>query len=188
MLDTLKVARDSIPNPQPDVSVLQQQLAAVQQAEAAQREAFERQRQIAAAMAIEREQPKEPPQLSEKDLEWLGARPNVQADPTFSQSVAALAHVYKYGSDDFYRALDLRYPVSNFRRVEPKYEDSPASSGTVLETPPEERPQRRIVTSGPVSRSGGASGGYVPSANSVKLTAAEAEVARSAGWTVARVR
>ena len=127
MRDNLEVARDSIPDPQPDMSALQAQLAAVQQAEAAQREAFEKQRQIAAQMQIEREQPKEPPQLSERDLEFLGARPGVQNDPAFNQAVQALAHVYQYGSDDFYRAMELKYPVSNFRRVEPRQEELAAA-------------------------------------------------------------
>ena len=132
MADNLEQAAAEIPFPPqgsgPDVSALQAQIAAQKQAEEVQRQAFEQQRQIAAAMQIEKTQPKELPKLSERDLEWLGARPNVQADPTFNQSVQALAHVYKYGSPAFYEAMSLRYPVSDFRRVEPRQEELAAAA------------------------------------------------------------
>ena len=183
MLDNLKAARDSVPFPPgQDANALQAQLAAVQQAEAAQREAFEQQRQIAAAMQIERQQPKEPPQLSERDLQFLGARPGIQSDPTFSQSIAALAHVYQYGSDDFYKAMEMKYPVSNFRRVEPKqHEDSPPPRIVEREEP---KPSRRVVTSAPVSRNeSGAPSSYTPSPSSVKLSPAEREIAAGAGMS-----
>ena len=177
MLETLQVARDSIPDP--SVSALQAQLAAVKQAELVQQQAFEQQRQIAAAMQIEKAQPQEPPQLSERDLQFLGSRPGVQNDPTFNQSVQALAHVYQYGSDDFYQALDLRYPRSHYRREEPRHEPEPPA---IVERNVEEpKPTRRIVTSAPVSRSGAPSGDYVAGPDSVKLTAEERHFAAQSG-------
>jgi hypothetical protein len=190
MLDVLEAARDSTPLPQsgPDVSVLQAQIAAQKQAELVQQQAFEAQRQIAAQMAIEKTPKQEPPQLSERDLEFLGARPGIQSDPSFNQSVAALAHVYKYGSDDFYKAMELKYPVSDFRRLEPKHQEDRPDAPAFMETKMEEKPaQRRVVVSAPVSRSGQPSGGdYSPSPSRVKLSAAERQIAAQSGLTDAQ--
>jgi hypothetical protein len=188
LLHDLESARDSVPPLAPSQeevaqSALQTQMAALKLAEQQQREAFEAQAQIAAAMRIEKAQPKqEPAQLSEKDYEFLGARPGIQNDPTFGQSVAALAHTFQYGSDAFYKAMELKYPVSDFRRIEKQHEDEPHHHPATEE--PEKPParQRGPVTSAPVSRSE-PGGSYTPSPSSVKLSATEREIARQSNMT-----
>ena len=112
MLHVLEEARDELL--QPDVSALQSQLAAQKNAELVQQQAFEQQRLLHAQMQTKREPPAAP-QLSEKDYEWLGARPGVEKDPTLGQTANALAFVYGARTPAYYQALDMKYPVSNYR-------------------------------------------------------------------------
>ena len=119
MADTLEVARDSIPLPQsgPDVSPLQQQLAAVKQAELVQRQALESQRQIAAAMQIETAAAEGTCRSYRKRI-WNG----LERVPTF-KPIQRLAKRCRLSPTfinmevrEFYQALDLRYPGLDFRR------------------------------------------------------------------------
>jgi hypothetical protein len=73
------------------------------------------------------------PKLSERDLEWLGARPGVEHDPEF---MVMAQNTPGYGTDRFYDILSVAFPVERYRRVEPQPQQQPAPA---LAT--EKRPQ-----------------------------------------------
>src|SRR5262245_48852545 len=79
-------------------SNIREQLAALQAGEGLlqrQREEEHRAR-LAAQMKIEQQPKQEQPKLSERDLEFLGARPGIQNDPNFFRTAGALPG---YGTD-----------------------------------------------------------------------------------------
>jgi hypothetical protein len=182
LLDNLESARDSIPplaQEEAAQSALQQQMAALKLAELRQQERAQEFRANLAANMQQEPKQQEAPQLSEKDREWLGARPGVERDPNVAQAAQALGFVYGAGTDDFYHAMSLKFPISNYRRIEPKQsEDAPAHHPTPEPEAPPTRP--RIPVQAPVSRSE-PGGSYTPSPSSVKLSATEREIARASG-------
>jgi hypothetical protein len=171
MGDVLERAADSIPFPPggPDPSAIQQQIQAQQLAE-------QKQREILAAMKIEQERPKEPPQFSERDLAFLGARPGIERDPAFHRGVQGISAAAPYGSDRFYALLEAAYPLEDYRRVEPKHNSDAAPPAIEREEP---KPARRVVVSAPVSRDV-PSGNYESPRGRIVLSPTEREIAHGA--------
>src|SRR5262245_13443734 len=67
--------------------------------------------------------PEQQLQLSERDRQFLGARPGVEKDPRLGQVVQSLASVYGNDADGFYAALNRAFPIENYRRIEPSPEN-----------------------------------------------------------------
>jgi hypothetical protein len=155
---------------------LQARLLELQRAEEATRRHMEQQqRQIAAAMLLEKEQPK-PPELSQRDLEFIGARPGVEKDPGFLQMAQGLPMLgIAYGSDRFYRTLESAFPLSDFRRVEqPKPEPDKPSFAEESEGP---------AVSAPISRDTPSMGGGYRSPTQYRLSPTEREIAKASGMS-----
>jgi hypothetical protein len=155
---------------------LQQQLRELQRAEqAVQEHAAAQQAQIEAQMRLERDQP-EPPKFSQRDLEFLGSRPNIEKDPRFVQMAASLPSFgIHWNTPEFYRTLEAAFPIEQYRRVEPKPEaDKPPAYA--------EEDDRPIV-SAPISRGVPSGGRYQPSPSSYTLSPDQRAIAKASGMS-----
>ena len=96
-----------------DRDVLRKRLEELRQAEEAA--ARQRQAEIIAAMQIDAPQRQEKPQLTERDLEFLGARPGIDRDPEFIRLASSIPG---YGTDRFYKMLEAAFPLSDYRSAD----------------------------------------------------------------------
>jgi hypothetical protein len=178
----LEATAETLPLPPPQqpqedaATALQRRLAELDRAAQLQAETL-------ANMQLDKPQPKpEEPQFSERDLQWLGARPGIEKDPTVGPTANALAYAFGNGTDEFYRAMDVRFPIDHYRRIESKQDEVPAMpprAASETEAPPTEW---RVVTSAPVSR-GVPSDSYVPSPGKVHLSKDEMDIAAASNMT-----
>jgi hypothetical protein len=163
--------------PEQNDGALQQRLRELQEAERATAKHMRSQQElINSHLRIDKEQP-QPPEFSQRDLEFLGSRPGINQNPQFVQMAASLpAFGIQYGTPEFYRTLEAAFPIEDFRRVEkPKPEvEAPAYA---------EEQDDRPVTSAPISRSVPSGGRYRPSPSSYTLSPEEREIAKASGMS-----
>ena len=157
---------------------LQQRLRELQAAERAAAEHMRSQQElINSHLRIEKEQP-QPPEFSQRDLEFLGSRPGIEKDQRFVQMAASLPSFgIHWNTPDFYRTLEAAFPVEHYRRVEqpkPEPDKAPAYAEEVEDQPPVSAPISGEVPSG---------GRYVPSASSYRLSPEEREIARASNMS-----
>ena len=153
---------------------LQQRLRELQAAEQAAAEHMRSQQElINSHLRIENEQP-QPPEFSQRDLEFLGSRPNIEKDPRFVQMAASLPSFgIHWNTPEFYRTLEAAFPIEQYRRVEqPKPDDKPPAFAEE-----DDRPS----VSAPISRSVPSGGRYVPSPSSYTLSPDERAIAKASG-------
>jgi hypothetical protein len=137
--------------------------------------------QIASQMAPAEPKPPEPPKLSERDLEFLGARPGIDRDPRLPVVAQAFAATLGHDTDEFYSAMANAFPIERYRRVEPQTNGSEpqrASEPPKPAPPPPRRPYNGPPVSAPISREPPAmSSGQRPSSQqSVRLSPDQREI------------
>jgi len=173
--------------PPSNESALRDLLAAQDRAEQYQRDF---QKQLASQMLPDAPQP-EPPKLSERDLEFIGARPGIDKDPRLGHAAVSLEQLgIRWGTDRFYETLGSMFPLSDYRRVEPEPKPTgepvqlatEAPSPAVPATPAPQVERVGPVTSAPVSREAPSlsSAGYRPSASAIKLSPDQRQIAWNA--------
>jgi hypothetical protein len=113
-------------------------------------------------------QPPPQPQLSARDRDFLNSRPGVDKDPRLQIVARAFAEQHEYGSPAFYEALENAFPAEDYRptKAAPSRQQSPGS----VSAPPTREPAS-WSTGRPLSDS------------TLRLTAQEAELARTIGIT-----
>jgi hypothetical protein len=106
--------------PVPDTrEVLQKRLQELEAAEAKAAQLRQQQAEIAAQMVREQKQP-EAPKLSERDLQFIGARPGIERDVRMAHMANGLeAAGIAYGTERFYQMMEAAFPLSDYRRTEP---------------------------------------------------------------------
>jgi hypothetical protein len=136
----------------------------------------DQQAQIEAQMRLEKlekEQPK--PEFSERDIEFMGARPGIDKNPEFFQMAQGLPMLgINYGTDRFYNMLESAFPVSDFRRVE--------STKPETKPPAYAKEEDRPVMSAPISREL-PSNGYRLGPSSYRLSPEERQIAKASGMS-----
>jgi hypothetical protein len=110
----------SLPSPVPDTKeALQKRLAELEAAEAKAAQLRQQQAEIRAQMVREQKQP-EAPKLSQRDLEFIGARPGIERDVRMAHMANGLeAAGIAYGTERFYQMMEAAFPLSDYRRTEP---------------------------------------------------------------------
>jgi hypothetical protein len=153
---------------------LQARLRELQDAERAAADHMAAQKVMIQAQMQRDTPPPEPPKFSERDLQFLGARPGIEKDQSFCAMAASLPRFgIHWDTPEFYRTLAAAFPLENYRRVEqPKPDDKPPAFAE-----DDDRPS----VSAPISRSVPSGGRYSPT--STTLSADERAVARAAGMS-----
>jgi hypothetical protein len=132
--------------------------------EAAQASVKQRFEEMQRADTLSRQPPPQPqPQLSERDRAFLNSRPGVEKDSRLQIVARAFAETHKYGSPEFYEALEGAFPAADYQ---------PAKAA-----PPRQQVPSAPV-SAPISREPASwSTGRPLSDSTLKLTPAEHELA-----------
>jgi hypothetical protein len=109
-----------------DRETLRRRLAELESVERNAEALRQRQAEIAAQM-VKQQRPPEMPKLSQRDLEFIGARPGIEKDPRLAHMANGLEGAgIAYGSNRFYELLESAFPLSDYRRTEPEPKPTPA--------------------------------------------------------------